>query len=130
MVERAAVELSTEFCATPAFIVRLALHVKLNDPPKVKLLAPVPIITFPETTQLLASVMVLFVATVIVFMLKAFGHVLPLLVRVVIPLALVIKALVPATTNDGDAESVTEWFALAALELPTVIVLFMVMVLA
>jgi hypothetical protein len=114
--------------AAPANV-RFPWAVMLNAPFRVMLDKPFPILNGPCTTQLPTRVATL-ADTFNAFIDKALGHVLPLLVRVVVPLPLVIKPLAPATVNVGDAERVTEWPGLPADVLPTVMVLFMVMVLA
>jgi hypothetical protein len=104
----------------PAFIV--------NAPEKVTAAAPLgPINKFPLIVQLSSKVTVGFANAAMLAIPNAFGHTLPLLLRLLAPLALVNIAPTPAIPIVG--ERVTVWPGLAADVDPTVILLVMVIVL-
>jgi hypothetical protein len=104
----------------PAFIVNAPENVTTGAPPGA-------INKFPLIVQLSSKVTVGFVATAILAIPNAFGHVRPLLLRLVVPLALVDIELIPAIPIVE--ERVTAWPGFAALVDPTVMALVMVIVL-
>jgi hypothetical protein len=103
----------------PAFIVNAPENVITETPPE-------PINKFPLIVQLSSKVTVELKDGPALFIPKAFGHILPLLLSDVFPLDLVDIAPVPAGLIPIPAERVTEWFA-TAVE-PTVMLLVIVIV--